>query len=170
MDDLASTTAEDAVSLLESHHRAVCLLFAQIQQVRAADVKAVLFRQIGDKLAVHAALEETYFYPAVKERRTKGLLLESLEEHLGIKRILVDMLDVSVTDPIFDAKLNVLRGLMEHHVRDEETLLFPAVRTLFSSDELADLADTMKDELRELDGTEPRLKVREETGEATFLP
>ncbi|MEP6651785.1 MAG: hemerythrin domain-containing protein [Myxococcales bacterium] len=170
LDHLGSAPAEDAVSLLQSHHRAVSLLFAQIQQARAADVKAVLFRQIGDTLAVHAALEEACFYPAVKERRTKGLLLESLEEHLGIKRILADMLDVSVTDPVFDAKLKILRGQVEHHVRDEENLLFPTVRTIFSSDELADLADTMKDELRELDGTEPRLNVRAEMSEATFLP
>jgi hemerythrin superfamily protein len=160
----------DAVAFLAAQHRAVATLFDQIQQAPAADLKARLFRQVADGLAIHATLEETHFYPAVKERRTKELLLESLEEHLGIKRILADMLDVSVTDPVFAAKLKTLKELVAHHVREEEGTLFPAVRTLFSSDELADLADAMRDELRDLDGTEPRLNVRSETGEASALP
>jgi hemerythrin superfamily protein len=167
---LNTSTDQDAVAFLEAQHRALAGLFNQIQQARAADVKAVLFRQLGDGLAVHAALEETYFYPAVKERRTKELLLESLEEHLGIKRILADMLDVSVTDPVFDAKLKLLKDQVEHHVREEENVLFPTVRTLLSSDELEDIADTMRDELRDLDGTDPRLGVRAETAEAAPLP
>lgn len=169
-DEYSSTSLdEDAIAFLEARHRAVAKLFEQIQQAGGADVKALLFTQIADSLAVHAALEEAHFYPAVKERRTKELLLESLEDHLGIKRLLAGLLEVPVTDPVFDAKLKVLKDRVEHHVRGEERFLFQTVRTLFSSDDLADIADTMKDETRELDGTEPRWNVRCETGEAAPL-
>jgi hemerythrin superfamily protein len=155
--------------VLESQHRAVEDLFDRLEKARAADTKSVLFREIADNLAIHAAIEEHHFYPAVKERRTQDILLGSLEEHLGIKRILADMLDVSVTDPIFDAKLKTLKGQVEHHVGEEEGTLFPKVRNVFSSDELQEIATRMADEQAELEGTEPRLNVRSETGEAAPL-
>lgn len=154
---------EDAVAFLQSQHKAIAALFAQIRQGQAAAEKAQLFRLIADSLVVYAALEENEFYPAVKERRTKSLLLESLDEHLAIKRILADMLEVSVSAPSFDAKLKALQDEVEHHVREEEHVLFPAVRALFPSDELQDIADAMKDEQRELDGTEPRFDIRNKT-------
>jgi hemerythrin superfamily protein len=155
--------------MLESQHQEVASLFADIEKARAADVKSGLFRKVADSLAIHATIEEHHFYPAVKERRTQDVLLESLEEHLGIKRILADMLDVSVTDPIFDAKLKTLREQVEHHVGEEEGTLFPKVRKLFSSDELGHIARLMKEEQKALEGTEPRLHVRSETAVAAPL-
>ena len=38
-----------------------------------------LFKRVGDELTVHVTSEEQIFYPAVKEKRTEDILLESLE-------------------------------------------------------------------------------------------
>jgi hemerythrin superfamily protein len=165
----AGIVQDDAIDMLESQHRAVEDLFDKVAKARAADAKSALFREIADNLAIHAAIEEHHFYPAVKERRTQDILLGSLEAHLGVKRILADMLDVSVTDPIFDAKLKTLKEQVLHHVGEEEETLFPKIRTMFSSDELQDIAARMRDEQEELEGTEPRLNVRSETAEAAPL-
>jgi hemerythrin superfamily protein len=165
-----NVTENDAVSYLQSQHRAVEKLFTGITDAPAADKKAALFRKVADHLAIHAIVEERHFYPAVKESRTRDVLLESLEELLGIKRVLADMLDVSVTDPIFDAKLKTLKKQVSHHIREEEQNLFPQVRKIFSTADLFDIALNMRKERAALEGTEARLKVPSEIAEAASLP
>ena len=52
---------------------------------------ARLLAEVGDELTVHIASEEEIFYPAVRAKRTEDVLLESLEEHLSLKRLLADL-------------------------------------------------------------------------------
>ena len=66
-----------------------------VRTIRAGQVgrgRQQLFEQIADKLAIHAAIEERHFYPSVKNKATDDLLLESVEEHLEMKRIIADLL------------------------------------------------------------------------------
>ena len=89
----------NAIDLLESQHREVAKLFPRIEKAASPAAKEALFAEIADKLAVHAAIEEHHFYPAVKAKRTEDILLEALEEHLGIKRVLADLLETEASDP-----------------------------------------------------------------------
>src|SRR5690242_16135469 len=98
-----------AIDLLESQHREVEKLFAQIEKAKDSKRKLALFEQIADKLAIHAAIEEHHFYPAVKDKRTEDILLEAVQEHLGMKRVLADLLKTDVDDETFDAKIKVLK-------------------------------------------------------------
>jgi hemerythrin superfamily protein len=99
--------------------------------------------QIGDHLAVHLASEEEVFYPAVKQQSTEEVLLESLEEHLSLKRLLSDLLELSPDDPTFEPKLKVLAEQTEHHHREEEEHLFPKVRQLMTPATLDALGQQM---------------------------
>ena len=56
-----------AIDLLESQHREVEKLFQKIEKASKGEDKMRLFEEIADKLAIHAAIEEHHFYPAVKE-------------------------------------------------------------------------------------------------------
>ena len=111
-------------------------LFSRIEKAANAAAKDALFIEIADKLAVHAAIEEHHFYPAVKAKRTEDILLEALEEHLGIKRVLADLLEIEASDESFDAKIKVLKEEVQHHVGEEEKDLFPKVKKILSKDEL----------------------------------
>ena len=86
--------AIDAVEMLEGQHREVEDLFEKLENAGRRD-KRKIFTEIADKLAIHATIEERDFYPVVKAKRTESILLESLEEHLGIKRVLADLLELS---------------------------------------------------------------------------
>jgi hemerythrin superfamily protein len=141
----------NAIELLLSQHREVDELFSKIESAKSEDKKSELFDEIADKLAIHAAIEEHHFYPAVRAARTEDILLESLEEHLGIKRVLADLLDISVDDETFDAKVKVLQEQVEHHVEEEESDLFPKVKKLFSKDELEAIGQSMSAEQAELE-------------------
>ena len=77
---------------------------ARIDKAKTADAKQKLFDQVADSLAVHAAIEEHQFYPAVRAKRTEDILLEALEEHVGIKRVIKDLMDIDADNPTFDAK------------------------------------------------------------------
>jgi hemerythrin superfamily protein len=160
----------NAIDLLKSQHREVEALFAKLDKAKDADAKDDLFTQIADKLAVHATIEEHHFYPAVKAKRTEDILLEALEEHLGIKRVLADLLETDPADESFDAKCKVLEEQVEHHVEEEETDLFPKVQKLLSKDQLDAIAQEMSAEQAELEEEgDPRNAIPSETEHAAPL-
>jgi hemerythrin superfamily protein len=141
----------NAIDMLESQHREVEDLFSKIEKAKDVTTKEQAFILLADSLAIHASIEEHHFYPAVKARRTREILLESLEEHLAIKRVLSDLLDVAVDDETFGAKLSVLKEEVEHHVEEEESDLFPRVMKLFDEAELDAIGDAMSAEQEELE-------------------
>jgi hemerythrin superfamily protein len=159
----------DAIDMLEEQHRDVEDLFEEFEEAKGAQKREV-FEEIADQLVIHAAIEEKHFYPAVKARQTEDLLRESLEEHLAAKRVIADLLDMDVKDEQFDAKVDVLKEMIQHHVTEEESELFPKVRKLLNKEELEALAQEMtatQETLLEED--EPRQAVRGETAAAAPL-
>jgi hemerythrin superfamily protein len=159
-----------ATKFLEQQHREVEALFKQLDKAKSAGPRRMLFDKIADALAIHATIEERHFYPAVQDKATEGTLLESLEEHLAIKRVIADLLDLEADDPIFMAKAKVLKDEIEHHVQEEETGLFPKVERLFDEETLEALAEEMEDAANELqeDGN-PRAAIPSETEYAAPL-
>ena len=159
----------NAIELLKSQHREVEHLFSKIESARGTKNRRAAFEAVADRLAGHAAIEEHQFYPGVKAKRTEDILLESLEEHLGIKRVLADLLELSADDHTFDAKVKVLKEQVEHHVKEEEHDLFPKVRKLLSKEELESLGERMEAEFAKLEAGHPRTKVPSETKHATSI-
>ena len=116
---------------------------------------------------MHAAIEERHFYPGVKKRQTEDLLLESVEEHLEIKRVIADLLHTEPQDDTFDAKVKVLQEDVEHHVEEEEKELFPKVERLIDEEELEAIGAAMEETAKELESAgDPRLAVPGETAAA----
>jgi hemerythrin superfamily protein len=158
-----------AIDLLTEQHREVDDLFASFEDADDLDEKRDLCAQICDKLAIHALIEERHFYPAVRAARTEDILLESLEEHVQIKRAIADLLDLGDEDPGLEARMKVLKDQVTHHVEEEERELFPKVEKLFDEDRLIAIAQEMASDAADLEGTEPRLNVPRETGEAAHI-
>jgi len=159
----------NAIDLLKDQHEEAKGLFKKIEKAEGAD-KEQLFDELADALAVHAAIEEQHFYPATKDARTEELLQEAVEEHLSVKRIIADLLEMEPDDPQFDAKIKVLQEQVEHHVEEEEGELFPKVKKLHSREELEDLGTVMEETANELkESGAPRMDVPKETGAAAPL-
>src|SRR5678815_5998545 len=114
----------NAIDMLKHQHREVEALFKQLHKAKAGEPRQKLFERIADALAVHAAIEEKHFYPAVKEKTTEEILLESVEEHLAIKRVIADVLRTDAADETFAAKIKVLEDEITHHVEEEGLFLF----------------------------------------------
>jgi hypothetical protein len=160
----------DATKLLKEQHDEVSELFEEIEGSESDSRKQELFTELADKLAAHATIEEKIFYPsAYVGEELKDLLKEAVEEHLGMKRIMADLLEMDATDESFDAKIMVLKEQVEHHVEEEEGELFKTVRKTLSKDELEALGTEMERMFEELMAQEPRNQVPAETGEAAPL-
>lgn len=158
----------DPIQLLVSEHRRMEKLLAEIMDGDAG-ARARLFPEAADALTAHVTVEEKHFYPAVRARRTEDILLESLEEHLSLKRVLADLLGLSVEEPQWEAKLHVLEEQLEHHHKEEEEHLFPKVEKMFSRSELDDLGNAMERELAELRAQRPAREVLDQVDEAATL-
>jgi hemerythrin superfamily protein len=162
----------DAIEMLKAQHREVEALFEKYDEKGDAAIKGKqqIFDSIADALAIHATIEEKHFYPAVKAKRTEDILLEALEEHLGIKRVIADLLEIDSSDDTFDAKVKVLKEQVEHHVKEEESDLFPKVKKIFDTKELTAIAVQMQGTMKTLQtkGT-ARAAVPAQTREAAPL-
>ncbi len=125
--------AEDVVALLTRQHRQLETLLASLVDSEEAVERAAVLARVGDELAVHLGAEEAVFYPAVRAARTEDILLESLEEHLSLKRLLADLLALPPAETTFLPKAKVLKEQAEHHHQEEEEHLFPKVQRLLDT-------------------------------------
>jgi hemerythrin superfamily protein len=145
----------NAITLLTEQHRQVETLFEYVAESEGEE-KQELFVELADLLAMHATIEERHFYPAVRDKQTDDLVVEALEEHLEVKRLLADLLRVDVGDGSFDERLEEIKEQVQQHVKAEEGELFPMVRRLLDSDALETIGRDMAATMVELADTEPR--------------
>jgi hemerythrin-like domain-containing protein len=158
----------NALDLLKQQHEEVTKLFKQFKKLEEGSTaeRRELFVMIADRLSAHATIEEQYFYPSIKAENTEELLREAVEEHLAVKRILADLLEMEPADENFNAKMTVIMENVEHHIEEEETELFKLVKKVLSEDQLLALGVQMMAEYEELLESEPRNVVPMETDTA----
>ncbi len=145
----------DAIALLKQDHKTVDALFKQFEALgdRAVKQKEKIVQKVIRELAIHSAVEEMLFYPAVRAaaklneskqaEAADDLILESLEEHHIVKWTLAELEKMDPQDERFDAKMDVLMESVRHHVEEEEQDLFPKARKMLK-DRLADLGAAME--------------------------
>ncbi len=148
----------DPIGILVHDHRRMEGMLEKLLHAKE-DSRAQRLDEVADALAAHVALEEEHFYPAVRVRRTEDILLESLEEHLSLKRVMSDLLAMSTSDERWEAKMHVLKEQAEHHHKEEEEHLFPKVQKLFDDAQIAELGASMTAALAALHAEHPRGRI-----------
>ena len=139
----------DAIELLTQQHREVDTLFEQLAEAEQAELPELL-DELTDVLALHSAIEEEVFYPAVHGEMTAPELGAAFEAHRVMKRHLAELAGMTPSDEAFRARCRALEAFVREHVSNEETSLFPQVRSLYDDAVLEDLARRMEDRLDEL--------------------
>lgn len=132
----------NAIDFLVSQHRSMETLLAGVVDA-ADDARPRLYAEAADQLTMHISAEELVFYPAVRAARTEDVLLESLEEHLSLKRLMADLLTLGPDEQTFLPKFKVLKEQAEHHHKEEEEHLFPKVKSLLDASRLNELGAEM---------------------------
>ena len=135
------------LQLLKADHDKVKGIIANICNTsdRSVKTRIKLLSTLKDELVLHEEIEETIFYPPLKQyEATKDLILEAYEEHHIVDVILEELEGVEPQEENWLPKLNVLKENLEHHIHEEEEELFPKVRKVLTTDELQKMGEKMQ--------------------------
>lgn len=138
----------NAIDLLKEDHDKVDKLFQKVKANEDADHKNT-FEQIKSELEVHLHIEETVFYPKLKEEgdeELKKIVLEGIEEHHQVKIFLRELSSLVDESEKFQPKLKVLIDDVSHHVQEEEGQMFPMIKEQFDEYTLQMLGQEMEKE------------------------
>jgi hemerythrin superfamily protein len=133
---------------LKQEHRKVK---SQLQELLSASERAQsidsidlrILAELRKELALHMALEEQYLYPrAEKIQPVSQIAQDSYNEHREIRELLNGIRQASDPMTVSDALRQALR-IVEHHVREEENQIFPAIENNLDEASLQKLDQTM---------------------------
>jgi hemerythrin superfamily protein len=123
----------DVLKLLKDDHDEVKSVFKKIEQAQDAEANR-LWERLRSMLTVHEELEETLFYPRLKqEKTTEDLILESYQEHHVMDVLIGEISQFEPSDEQWHPKVKVLQENTEHHIEEEEGSLFPKVRKIWDT-------------------------------------
>lgn len=110
----------DGLKLLSEDHRRVEGLFEEFESTNGKHNKARIIQEICTELKVHAQIEEEIYYPAIKGEVEQADLEEAYVEHDSAKLLINELAAATPDEEFYDAKVKVLKELIEHHVKEEE--------------------------------------------------
>jgi hemerythrin-like domain-containing protein len=143
----------NAFQLLKEDHQKVDSLFQQLESTteRAEKTRTELFAKLKEELDIHTKIEESIFYPSIKQAaETREIVLEGFEEHHVVKMLLNELDSLPVDTEQWTAKLKVLQENVEHHVEEEEEEMFQKARQVLSEEEINDLGARMEQMKKDL--------------------
>lgn len=135
-----------ATALLEKQHRKVESLFSALETGHRAQKQ---LDDLATALTGHAMIEEELFYPEVKKLQP-DLVLESYEEHELMAYALQRLMACQPDHESFPARLKALKEIVEEHVQEEETELFPTVTRGLPEDREEAIGKQMDERFKEL--------------------
>ena len=137
----------NAIQLLKEDHKKVSHLFGKVKASDSDSEKQKLFEQIKEELEVHTHIEETVFYPKIREEKElEDIVLEGIEEHHQAKIFLREISNLKDDSEKFEPKLKVLMEDVEHHVQEEEGQMFPKIEKLLDEATLEELGGQLEAE------------------------
>ena len=129
-------------NLLKHDHREIQELLNRLQKstTRAKKSRETLYEKVRDKIASHSKAEERAIYPQLQNRKpSQELGFESEEEHQLVKFLLSKLDGLPVDDERWLPTLSVLKEILAHHIRVEETKGLAMLRRLFTAAELKEM-------------------------------
>jgi hemerythrin superfamily protein len=143
---MSTDNDRDGITLLEQDHRTVERLYEEYQSATDAERKQQIVHTITRELSVHAEIEEMHLYPLVADLVDGGeeLSEHSKEEHQEVKETLDQIDSMSVGDEGFDEKLAEMMADVSHHVAEEESELFPKLRSAVDSERLLEVGHKLE--------------------------
>jgi iron-sulfur cluster repair protein YtfE (RIC family) len=137
----------DAFELLKNDHAKVSSLFDRIEPATDATTRQQLFAQLKQELDVHAHIEETILYPALKQiAETRDITEEGYEEHQEVKDLLAELEATPADSDEWSDLILELRENVEHHVEEEEGEMFTKARVVLSEQQLNEIGARMSAE------------------------
>jgi hemerythrin superfamily protein len=124
----ATAARTEMLNMLKQEHKKVKKAFQDFERLdkEASEQCQALVMQTCSDLALHAALEEEVFYPAIRgSLREQSLIDEAEVEHACAKTLIADLQQMAPEDRAYAATFKVLGEYVQHHIKEEESEIFP---------------------------------------------
>ena len=93
------------------------------------------FEELKKTLNSHTLAEEEILYEnLLPVEHLESEVREGIEEHRLSNQLLVELNNLDVTHPQWEAKVKALKDLLTHHLKEEEEELFAEGRKIFDSE------------------------------------
>jgi hemerythrin-like domain-containing protein len=139
----------NAIDLLIADHEKVKDILGQLSEStdRAIKKRTELLDKLEMEITIHTRLEEEILYPAFKAaggKEQEEMYYEAKEEHRTVDSLVLP--DLKTTDPSkpeFAGRVKVVKELLEHHIKEEESEMFPQAKKLLGKAKLDELGEQM---------------------------
>jgi hemerythrin-like domain-containing protein len=132
----------DPMRILKADHREVEKLLDKLADSDEGAERASMVDELTTKLTAHIEMEERLVYPSVKKNVGAEDEEEAEVEH-GLAREGLQKVQSMVEMPGFGAAVEMLKGGISHHVKEEENELMPELKDALSREEWAALGDAL---------------------------
>lgn len=135
----------DIYTYLQNDHQKVNDLFKKITSATSSDTRKNLLEEIQQELMLHAETEHQTFYKRLaQENNMKDVIQHADKEHEKIEAQLKKLSGLSFEDKSWKEQLELLKNIVSHHVKEEETEIFQQAQKILSSQESKKLAEDME--------------------------
>ena len=133
---------------LHQDHEEVSDLIGQMLKTEEAKERTAIFKEIMSKLLAHSHAEQNVLYRKFEksdDEEARSFAYEGENEHKIVEQQLKQMSrGRNKASEQWTAQATVLRELVNHHVKEEESTGFSCARKEFDSDELEKLGEQFR--------------------------
>jgi hemerythrin superfamily protein len=142
--------------LIHDHHEVEDMFTALETGATAPQQRRELTDKVIIELVRHSVAEEMYLYPTTREVLPGGDALadRELQEHAAAEQVMKELDGMDPADPAFEGLLAQLITDIRGHVAEEESDLFPRLRTACREEDLVELGEKI-DRVKKVAPTRP---------------
>lgn len=130
----------DPVVILKRDHKEAAAMLKTLAASKPGARRRSTVAKLDKALTLHMKIEESIIYPKVAELVGRDDAKEAEIEH-GLVRDGLAVLARLVDEPGFGAEVAMLTAGIRHHVKEEETEVFPELKRKLDRDTIARLGD-----------------------------
>jgi len=137
----------DPIAMLKKDHREAAAMLKELADSKPGAARRKKTDKLVAALTLHMAIEEQLVYPLVAERVGQEEEHEAETEHTLAREGLAKMAQL-VDEGGYGAAVAMVTAGIKHHVKEEETEIFPELKGKLDRTELASLGDQVASQKR----------------------
>lgn len=136
----------NAITLLKNEHEKVKKQLTHIESILSQpEDKKLLFSALCADIIRHEQMEHTVWYPHFNNNKKLDQTVSHLISEEKHAENSIDKFKTLKTENEWDEMFLKFKNEVEHHANEEETKLFPHVIKLFTTEELDEIGNEMKE-------------------------
>jgi hemerythrin superfamily protein len=137
---------DDVLVELTKDHDEMRQMFTVLRGGVQGEDQEETVRRLTVEVVKHAVAEETHLYPLMRKVLPGGndITEHEIEEHAQVEELLKKLEKLDPTDAEYRPTLDKVMDDLDHHARDEETNVFPELRSTLPQSDLVELGHKVR--------------------------